>query len=157
MDKLRCNHCDLDDAPADHFYWTNGRRINCKIRQREHGKNQNAKGRPNHADSKLRWKYGIGLAERDAMIEEQDGKCLTCQLERKLVIDHCHRTKRVRGMLCSQCNTALVGTALGVVMAAQGADEHTSRVKKGQRDEQRIGRMITANYPLAARALVSVS
>ena len=51
-------------------------------------------------------------------------------------------------------NANLVGTMLGVVMAAQGSDEHLGRVaKKVGRDEQRVGRMIDGNYPQAARAM----
>ena len=51
-------------------------------------------------------------------------------------------------------NANLVGTALGVLMAAQGSDEHLGRVsKKVGRTEQRVGRLIDGNYPQAARAM----
>lgn len=50
-----------------------------------------------------------------------------------------------------------MGTAFGVVMAAQGADEHSSRCKKGQRDTQRINRLVKSNYPMMDRALEAVS
>ena len=34
--------------------------------------------------------------------------CLLCGIKtEKLVIDHCHKTKRVRGLLCHQCNSGL--------------------------------------------------
>ena len=33
--------------------------------------------------------------------------CQICKRRRKLVIDHCHKTNKVRAMLCSQCNTGL--------------------------------------------------
>lgn len=50
-------------------------------------------------------------------------------------------------------NENIRGTAWGVVMAAEGADEHRSRVVRGNRDIQRVNRMLTGNYPLTTRAL----
>ena len=53
-------------------------------------------------------------------------------------------------------NTNLRGTAWGIVMAAEGTDEHRSRAR-GNRDHQRIGRLLTNSYPLTERALTLVS
>jgi hypothetical protein len=53
-------------------------------------------------------------------------------------------------------NTNLRGTAWGIVMASEGADEHRSRVVRGNRDIQRVNRMLTGNYPLTTRALALV-
>lgn len=50
-------------------------------------------------------------------------------------------------------NDNIRGTAWGVVMAAEGADEHRSRVIRGNRDIQRVNRMLTGSYPLTSRAL----
>lgn len=52
------------------------------------------------------------------MLEEQDNKCAICLKEetckdskhdrvRRLSIDHCHKTRKVRGLLCHACNTAI--------------------------------------------------
>ena len=48
----------------------------------------------------------------DAMFERQNGVCAICkQPERSqkqhLAVDHCHRTQRIRGLLCLSCNTTL--------------------------------------------------
>ena len=53
-------------------------------------------------------------------------------------------------------NQNLIGTGLGVLMAAQGADEHTSACGRGKRDEQRVGRLVTGRYPLGRRAMASL-
>lgn len=55
----------------------------------------------------------------------------------------------------AEYNSNIRGTAWGVVMAAEGADEHHSRVR-GSRDSQRIGRMLTGTYPLTSRALALI-
>lgn len=60
--------------------------------------------------------YGISLEQYKAMVEEHDGKCGICGEEGfelvkgqrlKLVIDHCHATGRVRGLLCHNCNRGI--------------------------------------------------
>ena len=51
--------------------------------------------------------YGINTEEYDAMAEEQGGTCAICNKEEKLVVDHCHDTGRVRGLLCSNCNAGI--------------------------------------------------
>lgn len=50
-------------------------------------------------------------------------------------------------------NEGVKGTAWGAVMAAQGADEHRSRCRRGQRDQARVRRIISADYPMMSRAL----
>jgi Zn-finger nucleic acid-binding protein len=55
-------------------------------------------------------KYGITLAQYDAMLLEQGGVCKTCggvNATKPLFVDHCHTTGKVRGLLCQNCNWAL--------------------------------------------------
>lgn len=58
-------------------------------------------------------KYGVTLADYDAMLERQGGKCAICQTtpetQRYAVfhVDHCHATGVVRGLLCRGCNNVL--------------------------------------------------
>ena len=53
-------------------------------------------------------KYGITIADRDAMFTSQNGKCNICNIDNvDLQIDHCHTTGKVRGLLCQPCNMAL--------------------------------------------------
>lgn len=64
-----------------------------------------------------RIKYGITDADYERMIVEQGGHCALCpkpptdNRNGRLFIDHCHETKKVRGLLCSACNRAIA--ALG--------------------------------------------
>ena len=54
--------------------------------------------------------YNITLEQYDIMFEEQNGNCAICglpELMRRLSVDHNHKTKEVRGLLCSKCNQAI--------------------------------------------------
>lgn len=58
----------------------------------------------------LRRRYGIGLAEYAALFEAQSGACALCgdsQIGRRLAVDHCHETKKIRALLCVKCNLGL--------------------------------------------------
>jgi hypothetical protein len=59
-------------------------------------------------------RHGVDItAERFyEMLDEQDGKCLICghkpeENEKRLCIDHDHKTNKVRGLLCDLCNRGL--------------------------------------------------
>lgn len=54
----------------------------------------------------LKYRYGITVEERDAILEKQGGVCAICE-GNATDVDHCHITGAVRGVLCRQCNTAL--------------------------------------------------
>jgi hypothetical protein len=67
---------------------------------------------PNHLKDYLLSKtYGITLKERDALFQRQDSKCAICRSATTAGngwhVDHCHKTKRVRGILCNHCNLTL--------------------------------------------------
>jgi hypothetical protein len=66
-------------------------------------------------------KHGISLEQRDALLEKQGGKCAICKsnivfstgngrgvnIGYDAVVDHCHETNQIRGVLCGHCNTGL--------------------------------------------------
>jgi hypothetical protein len=61
---------------------------------------------------KLKSKYGISSDDYNKMFAEQEGKCKTCgrhqnEFNKRLSVDHNHTTKKVRGLLCDDCNIAL--------------------------------------------------
>ena len=61
--------------------------------------------------------YGMTLLEYNKMLEEQNEVCAICKQPevaidcngkiRILAVDHCHKTMKVRGLLCNKCNLAL--------------------------------------------------
>ena len=51
--------------------------------------------------------YGLSAQEYKSLIEQSGGLCAICGQERKLHVDHCHSSGRVRGLLCGNCNKAI--------------------------------------------------
>lgn len=55
-------------------------------------------------------RYKISIEEYEQMLVFQNKKCQICEepLEpKKTVVDHCHTTGDVRGLLCYNCNNAI--------------------------------------------------
>ncbi len=63
-------------------------------------------------------RFGITIKQYEQMLKNQDNKCAICKQEeircdyrygklRKLSVDHDHKTKKIRGLLCGDCNTAI--------------------------------------------------
>lgn len=53
-------------------------------------------------------KYKLSLNAWQELIRAQQGRCKLCYAEpvsnKKLHVDHCHKTGRVRGLVCFRCN-----------------------------------------------------
>lgn len=58
-------------------------------------------------------KYGMSHDDYVIMLEKQNGVCCICKRHRiasnkgHMVVDHCHETGKVRGILCNWCNRGL--------------------------------------------------
>lgn len=53
-------------------------------------------------------KYNISITEYNELLELQDRACAICnRTGQRLCIDHDRRTGKVRGLLCTSCNTGL--------------------------------------------------
>jgi hypothetical protein len=63
--------------------------------------------------SHLKRHYGMTLEQYQKLFEEQQGYCAICAAHnsevphKQLMVDHCHKTGKVRQLLCDLCNTAL--------------------------------------------------
>ena len=97
----RCKTCSRDAAKE----W---RRNNPN-----YGKDRYEKTKEYTREKHLKRKYGISLLDYAAMLDKQSGACAICskpEAEEKhgvLHVDHCHSTKKVRGLLCNNCNQVL--------------------------------------------------
>jgi hypothetical protein len=70
-----------------------------------------ARSKPNgiraRDNSLLKQRYGITIEEKEQMLLEQKGLCKVCKRIKKLVVEHNHTTKKVRGLTCHGCNTLI--------------------------------------------------
>lgn len=61
----------------------------------------------------LKQRYRITADEYEALLDQQGGCCAICGSEKaggrgqRFHVDHCHRTGRIRGLLCYGCNVGL--------------------------------------------------
>ena len=59
----------------------------------------------------LKWNYNLTLEEYNTLNENQNGICAICENKcstgRSLAVDHNHKTNKIRGLLCSNCNSGL--------------------------------------------------
>lgn len=81
-----------------------------KIRIDTHNRYMQDRGR--HRECNLLRNYGIDSIEYNEMYIIQNGCCAICgvhqsKLKRSLHVDHNHKTKEIRGLLCWGCNVTL--------------------------------------------------
>ena len=100
-------------------YWVTPARFN-SLRNNAN-KNWNLRSRTNEGkrrefDKQVLSRYGITLPQYMTILVRQDCVCAICgKPERsklngktkRLSVDHCHKTGKVRGLLCTRCNTAI--------------------------------------------------
>lgn len=58
----------------------------------------------------IKWLYGITRERFYELYEHQKHRCAICDVQLTVAqshVDHCHRTKAVRGLLCGSCNRML--------------------------------------------------
>ena len=84
-------------------------------------------------NAETRWKnvYGITADEYWAIYRYQLGKCFICEratgARKRLSVDHCHTTGIVRGLLCSTCNSRVLGHLRDDLAAFKRAIDYLSQ------------------------------
>lgn len=81
-----------------------------------------------------------GLEDYDKILLKQNGSCAICKGQntttrngkiKRFAIDHCHDTKKVRGLLCAFCN-AVIGYARDNVSILESAIKYLKEASDGQ-------------------------
>jgi len=129
MQEKVCSLCKLS-KPLDSFYKESrvkdGRARRCKechgkVTEKYRKKNPELYRKAslkhwNKLDDKKKhsnWlkRYGLNSESYIKMFEQQFGCCKICKKEcssgMNLSVDHCHKTGKIRGLLCKKCNSAL--------------------------------------------------
>jgi len=78
----------------------------------EYRKRKRAHGSKAQRKSKLKMKYGLSLEGYATMLARQNGVCVIClkeQLNKPLAVDHDHKRRMLRDLLCDACNKSLGG------------------------------------------------
>jgi len=75
-------------------------------------KNSPEKSKLRYRKHRLKSAFGLTIEQYEEMFKKQGGCCAICgdtniKYGRRLAVDHHHKTKKVRGLLCNQCNRAL--------------------------------------------------
>ena len=125
-----CSICKTEKNSADFKLKTNGclssfcRTCSALYQKEYQEKNKEKikeKKKNYHTQTKeyRRWytikiRYGITKEDYEKMLLKQNGGCAICGKTKsghkntdEMVVDHCHKTKKVRGLLCNRCNTLL--------------------------------------------------
>lgn len=101
----RCPGCGLlkpSEAYATGVRMTDGLQCRCRACQKD-------ARTPERVLAKRLQRYGIGVGQYRELVLAQEGRCALCAqpLGARHEVDHCHSTGRVRGILCTGCNTGL--------------------------------------------------
>ena len=112
----------------------------CKICRKIYRKNNPEK--PNKKAIRNRHlirEYGISLENYNKMFEEQKGCCFICRihqskLEMSLVVDHDHKTNKIRGLLCRNCNCRLGHYESGNIWYKENENILKEYLKRGKNE-----------------------
>ena len=88
------------------------------LKAKEWAQNNPEKRRYTRWKSDIKKKYNLTPKDYFTLMDMQEGVCAICLSVQKtkkgntdtpwnLAVDHCHRTGKVRGLLCNECNRAI--------------------------------------------------
>jgi hypothetical protein len=100
---LTCNSCKQKKA----YLWAQNNPDKAKLSRQKYLATGKRRGKWLEAN------YRMSEIEFNSMLKSQEYKCAICKLDKpdgkhlSFNVDHCHKTKKVRGILCSSCNRGL--------------------------------------------------
>lgn len=112
--KITCRTCK---EHTDNFYKSEGLCIPChKAKSAKWYQENKVKKQTSSRKNYYKKTYNLTLKQRDEFFKDFSHTCTICECKVKKkgklagnqgVIDHCHDTGEIRGLLCAQCNKAL--------------------------------------------------
>lgn len=87
--------------------WT----ANNREKYKQYAKKSKITNKDKNRNSYYLKRFGITLEEFNSLATAQNNLCKICnnpeRTHKNLNVDHCHVTGKIRGLLCTSCNTAL--------------------------------------------------
>lgn len=88
------------------------------------------------AIAKSSWKNQgiiIDFNQYEQLFEHQKGLCAICGQEeafkgKRLAVDHCHKTKKIRGLLCHRCNSRVLPVVETFPDLVEKSKEYLTRI-----------------------------
>lgn len=95
-------------------FWKHGKRklqSRCKVCIREDMRDYRKNFPEQHAANCRKSRYGISRKDYEILMKQQKDVCAICKRKDRhkkfLSVDHCHKTGKIRGLLCSSCNVGI--------------------------------------------------
>ncbi|QPZ53604.1 endonuclease VII [Pelagibacter phage HTVC100P] len=133
MQTIECKKCS-DNLPLDNFYFNKNGKYK---KQNVCKKCMNIYDYKTDKNSKLKRAYGITFDEYEELLSKQNKKCAICGIDnngkyrnkpRAFAVDHCHTKGKIRGLLCSDCNTG-IGLLKDNINFLQSAINYLNKLK----------------------------
>jgi hypothetical protein len=125
-----CSKCSAE-KPLEDFYkffdkWSGNHypSARCKPCHQQYKRESPTTPRNRKAE-KLQLRYGLTYEQWEKMRETESHSCMICgiteaEIDKKLDVDHCHNSGKVRGILCNPCNN-MIGHAKDNIAVLQAA------------------------------------
>jgi len=112
----RCPICGVRKERSEFYKWKarrDGLTAYCKVcflekNEKWHGNNPEESLKSRRATKRKR-EFGITHDDMQKMLDDQENKCKICEtgVDFGSAVDHCHKTGKIRGILCRKCNLGL--------------------------------------------------
>lgn len=136
-----CSLCKAEKS-TDEFYWffdkwTDRKYPSSRCRPcHQKYRRANPNTPKNRKSEKLALRYGLTYEQWTALRESSGFRCMICnisetELGKRLDVDHCHKSGKVRGVLCNPCNNVL-GLARDSIPTLTAAIAYLNLNQEGQ-------------------------
>jgi hypothetical protein len=89
--------------------------------------------------------FGLTIEDYEEMSHAQNQQCAICGTTqctsgKRLAVDHCHETGRIRGLLCMRCNQAIGKLNDNYFLLQQAADYVSGQISVGHPERRKPNR-----------------
>jgi hypothetical protein len=84
----------------------------CNNKKQQYRHQNNVNGQQEKNNKRCRFnsykrRYGLEDSLINKLLTDRSGECEICKNTAELIVDHCHSSNNVRGLICSNCNLML--------------------------------------------------